>query len=323
MISKAELLKSYIYDNSISPLSRKYCKVLNEVLIKKRKERLNNKYLTISETHNKISESILNSKPFMLGRLGNTERHILAEYLMKKSGMRKKYSNKWKNWLLSISGFFANESNIDEQIDKLMELFLDAMNSSDLEALWDYDYESIIMNEFAKQAEVTNANYTLIYSNLKESWGKALKNKKVLFVSPFENSIKLQYNKLDKIWGSYDLLPYFTLLTYKSPYTAAQNNPKNCTWFDIYTKMINEIKKIDFEIAIVGCGIYGYPLVSEIKKMGKVALHMCGETQIIMGITGKRWEDGGYVNNFINEYWIHPIDNKPFNFKNVEGGCYW
>ena len=39
--------------------------------------------------------------------------------------------------------------------------------------------------------------------------------------------------------------------------------------------MSEEIAKIDFDIALIACGAYGFPLASRIKNMGKIAIH-CG-----------------------------------------------
>jgi threonine dehydrogenase-like Zn-dependent dehydrogenase len=38
--------------------------------------------------------------------------------------------------------------------------------------------------------------------------------------------------------------------------------------------MIDEIGKIDFDVAILGCGAYGLPLAAAIKGMGKQAIHL-------------------------------------------------
>ena len=81
-----------------------------------------------------------------------------------------------------------------------------------------------------------------------------------------------------------------------------------------------EIDKIDFDIAILGCGAYGFPLAAFIKNKGKKAIHIGGATQLIFGIKGKRWEGA----SFINKYWISPRkEDRPKGFEKVEGGCYW
>jgi ketopantoate reductase len=86
--------------------------------------------------------------------------------------------------------------------------------------------------------------------------------------------------------------------------------------------MENEISKIDFDIAIIGCGAYGLPLAAHVKRMGKKVVHMGGATQLLFGIKGKRWEDSNF--KFINKYWVRPLEEeKPKDHKKVEDSCYW
>ena len=87
--------------------------------------------------------------------------------------------------------------------------------------------------------------------------------------------------------------------------------------------MQDEIKKIDFDIAFLGCGAYGLPLASYIKSLGKQALHTGGSTQLLFAIKGRRWEgDGARV--FKEDFWVYPsLDERPKDYLLVEGGCYW
>jgi len=90
--------------------------------------------------------------------------------------------------------------------------------------------------------------------------------------------------------------------------------------------MKQKIENIDFDICIIGCGAYGFPLAAHVKRMGKKAFHLAGVTQLLFGIKGRRWEESEvwpYMNLF-NENWVRPSDNeKPNNAQKVEGGCYW
>jgi hypothetical protein len=91
--------------------------------------------------------------------------------------------------------------------------------------------------------------------------------------------------------------------------------------------MKNDIKKIDFDIALIGCGAYGMPLAAFIKKeLNKQAIHMGGCLQLLFGIKGKRWETDSFKWDKIlyNDAWVRPTDDlKPSNYKKVEDGCYW
>ena len=83
-----------------------------------------------------------------------------------------------------------------------------------------------------------------------------------------------------------------------------------------------EISKIEFDIAILGCGAYGFPLAAYIKRKGKKAVHLGGSTQLLFGIFGKRWETSHF--SLINKYWVRPAeDERPKNYKSIEDGCYW
>ena len=158
-----------------------------------------------------------------------------------------------------------------------------------------------------------------------ESWCKALEGKKVLVIHPFEDTIKSQYARREKIWSNPTFLPDFELITYNAVQTlGGMNAEKYGDWFEALELMKNDIRKIDFDIALIGCGAYGFPLAAECKRMGKKAVHLGGQTQMVFGILGKRWEEIPYYKQFINEYWVRPSqDEKPENFKSIENGCYW
>ena len=89
--------------------------------------------------------------------------------------------------------------------------------------------------------------------------------------------------------------------------------------------MQNDIDKIDFDIALLGCGAYGMPLGSFIKtKKKKTAIYIGGGLQILFGIKGTRWDSHEVVSNLYNSYWTRPSDlEKPNNHMSVENGCYW
>ena len=87
----------------------------------------------------------------------------------------------------------------------------------------------------------------------------------------------------------------------------------------------SRINAIDFDIAIIGCGAYGMPLAAHVKRIGKKAVHLGGQTQLLFGIKGKRWETGhDKIKSMFNEHWVYPSnDERPKNFISVESGAYW
>lgn len=152
-----------------------------------------------------------------------------------------------------------------------------------------------------------------------------LEGKKVLVVHPFAEDIQSKYNNhRTDIWKDPDVLPEFKLITYKSVQSMLGLKTPYKSWFDALNKMENDISKIDFDIALIGCGAYGMPLAAYVKKMGKQAVHLAGWTQVLFGIIGTRWENNPRVSKMINEYWIHPSKNNiPAEAKKIENGAYW
>jgi hypothetical protein len=88
--------------------------------------------------------------------------------------------------------------------------------------------------------------------------------------------------------------------------------------------MEEQIGQADFDIAIIGCGAYGFPLAAHVKRMGKKAVHLGGATQILFGIRGKRWDSLPAIAQLMNEHWVRPhFSEIPPGGDAVEDGCYW
>ena len=88
--------------------------------------------------------------------------------------------------------------------------------------------------------------------------------------------------------------------------------------------MKEQMHMTDFDVAVIGCGAYGMPLAVEAKRMGKIAVHMGGATQLLFGIIGNRWMDNNTIMKFYNENWTRPDSTEvPQRSKVVEDACYW
>ena len=149
-----------------------------------------------------------------------------------------------------------------------------------------------------------------------------MKGKRVLIIHPFEKTIKKQYLKRELLFKNKETLPDCTLLTYKTFMTLG-NNKIHESWKQTYEIMCNDIEKINFDIALLGCGGYGHPLVHFIRNnMKKSAIYMGGALQILFGIKGKRWDNHQIISTLYNEHWCYP-EEIPKNYEKIENGCYW
>jgi glycerol-3-phosphate dehydrogenase len=91
--------------------------------------------------------------------------------------------------------------------------------------------------------------------------------------------------------------------------------------------MYEEAMREPFDVAILGCGAYGFPLAAKIKAAGRQAVHMGGTTQILFGIRGRRWDDDknhSFLNQYYSDAWVRVGEkDRPKNAKAVEDACYW
>ncbi|WP_190400324.1 hypothetical protein [Pseudanabaena sp. FACHB-1998] len=157
-----------------------------------------------------------------------------------------------------------------------------------------------------------------------DPWTVALEDKVVLVIHPFAESIRQQYQKRSLLFKDERILPKFDLKTFPSIQTSGGNNEGFTTWFEALDWMSEKITEIEFDIAIIGAGAYGFSLASHIKNLGKKSIHLGGATQILFGIKGKRWDDRPFFQGLYNQHWSRPLSSEiPNNHQTVEGGCYW
>ena len=274
------------------------------------------------------------SKPLMLAKFGTVELGVICAYETKTNYPLKKYLNDVLhnripifsktilNTLCKNAGFFPNDLNLGEKFYKLV---VDDMKNIDI--LASYVYGEKYIDKYLSCAKVDLDGYYAPFM-WKNPWTKCLKGKKVLVVHPFVDSIRYQYeHNREKLFKDPDVLPEFAeLLTVKAVQTIAdQKDARFETWFDALQYMKDEISKLDFDIALIGCGAYGMCLAAHVKRMGKQVVHLAGWTQMLFGVYGERWiKDQPQYSKYINEYWIRPLESeKPKGAEKVENGCYW
>lgn len=88
--------------------------------------------------------------------------------------------------------------------------------------------------------------------------------------------------------------------------------------------MKSAMEAVDLDVCIIGAGAYGLPLAAHAKKVGRIAIHLGGATQVLFGIRGRRWDDNKIISKSYNEHWTHPKPGEtPRHHKKVEGGVHW
>ena len=160
-------------------------------------------------------------------------------------------------------------------------------------------------------------------------WTQHLKGKTVLVIHPFSNTIQDQFKIKDKVWPElYNKFLDFDLVTLKTPmsrytYDDEYPYPYN-TWAEMVKDLTKQIKDITFDIALIGAGAMGAPLVAYCKHIGKVGIEVGGGLQLWFGITGRRFDSMDFHTKYMNKYWSRACESeRPKNLNAIEGGCYW
>ena len=277
---------------------------------------------TAEEINIYIKNLILSGEPFLAGRFGANELSTVKTFDFEVQSIYKKSLE----YLCTGAGFFPPTKELGAKFKNLM---LESIPEADVMGIWMLPFEDYYLNRYGKQKLKTTYLLDLEpWSSPDNPWSAALKGKKVLVIHPFTETIQSQYKKRENLFLDTDILPEFEMKTLKAVQTVAgEKDDRFVTWFDALDWMYKEALKIDFDVAIIGCGAYGFPLAAKLKQAGKQAIHLGGTTQLLFGIKGKRWEENdafAYVQKFFNNAWVYPSDkDKPKQASKVENGCYW
>ncbi len=280
-----------------------------------------------------IYQLLMSKNPCMIARFGSTELACLCNYLGVKNNRNvlqyitgKSQPFWWDvsaiNQMRQWSGFFPAR---EYEIEKFCQLMIKDIPEVDVLGSWlqsEREFDDSLKNCKKIHFELLNPYFSVT------PWTKALEGKKVLVVHPFSKTIENQYKKREQLFKG-DLLPNFELITIKAVQSIAGAETEFTDWFAALEYMKSEIDKKDYDICLIGCGAYGFPLAAHIKRMGKKSIHLGGSLQLLFGIKGKRWENENYNKQFnyaklMNEHWVKPSEEEaPIDKDKVEGGCYW
>lgn len=293
----------------------------------------------------KASELIYNllasGKPCMVARYGAFELATVINYLGVKNAQHsclKYISGKSPQWwwnkrlmkfMQSNAGFFPST---EENLMKFGDMMIEDSKQLDILGSWLPDEKTMITDFNLNLTKVTLLALEPFWS--KNPWSRILDGKKVLVIHPFASLIEKQYNeKREILFAEKRVLPKFDLKTIK----AVQSLGGDCEysdWFEALDSMKKQMDATGYDIALLGCGAYGFPLAAHAKRMGKQSVHLGGALQLLFGIRGKRWDNPNYgiqefgkqntYKTLFNDSWVYPSASYiPSKAKQVEGGCYW
>lgn len=283
--------------------------------------------------YNRLDRVIRNGNGFALCKLGTVELGAMIAHLLSGHWTARDYWNFLRGYPVPLfyekeicrihnnAGVFPASHEI---VDEFCEMMLTDLQ--DVDTLASYAWCEHYIADLISHCTTIDLDGYYAPFLYQHPWTYILKGRKVLVIHPFAESIKHQYARREALFRNQEVLPNFdSLQIIKAVQSIAGNDCGFKNWFEALDHMKQEMEKVDFDIALIGCGAYGFPLTIHAKRLGKVGIHLAGWTQMLFGIYGKRWlNDQPQYARFINKFWIRPEQSEvPQGADRIEGGCYW
>jgi len=290
---------------------------------------------------NYISRKLANNENFIIPRISSVENNYAVYGRMYKQNELS--FDEFNSYYLDTKHVMKNNAGIKlsnmKSVVKYSDLYLSAFDKCEVYGDWEphgayyrciqQSHDWMSMN-YMQKAPVWAYNFDVFHFIFSEPWtlglqGTLEKPRRILLITPFEESIMSKLEKRENIYGI-DLFPHCTFTFLKPPQTHAGNDSRE---FDVeLEEFFEKLEKIkdDFDIAIVSAGGYGNPILSKIYDLGKSGIYGGGTLQMFFGVLGQRWlvERPDVLKLFMNSDWSRPrTTEKPKDCKNIENGCYW
>ena len=272
---------------------------------------------SLNDSGRLIVDAIDQGAPFLVARLGSVESRLLGEVIYGDSN----WSRKTLREAHRNAGIFPVDSTA---LSKVAACLQDGLSRVDLLAQWQSPYQTRLIIDLLPKASLRCDLSSVEPWWMAVPWTIALVGKKVLVVHPFALTIQHQYLKHEDLFHDPAVLPPFDLITLRPPQTLGCETEGFGSWMEALDHLTAQVREIDFDVALIGCGAYGLPLGAAIKAMGKPSIHLGGALQLLFGIRGRRWEAMPKYAALMNDSWVRPSqDETPVAANKVDGGCYW
>ncbi len=264
-----------------------------------------------------IIESILNKNPKSFGKIGSVESSYINHYL---EGYDFEFiSKKYDDLLYTSAGIYIED---ETDFQNWSEMYINAIKNTNFLLQWS-NADKKLLSKIKRKDNISRSFIGLEPFTLgKNGWHYFLKDKKILCISPFSKSIQANIKNYSSIWNNAHIGKVYTIQA-SYPEILEGKNPTN--WQIKLDKVIDQINKVDFDVATIGYGGFSLIIGDYIRNLGKTSIHLGGSNQILYGIKGKRWDKNFEAYSWYGgNYWIRPSKNEVPKFnKMLEGGAYW
>lgn len=282
-----------------------------------------------------IARTLDAGKPCLIGRFGCVELEAMlrgldirsrgnclmkaAKILTGKSGPFW-WDNSIRRNMLRTTGVFPGD---DVTLGRFSESALEASRQLDVFASWSAREEFLRRSYFPSAKIIPLEGLDPFFCT--HPWTRVLAGKRVLVVHSFAETIRRQYARRQHLFANSEMLPKFELTAYQSVMSYLGLKTPYRDWFEALEKMQRDLSKLDFDVAILGCGAYGLNLGAFIKRdLRRQAVVMGGVSQLLFGIKGGRFDQRPEIAALYNDAWCRADGpERPDNFQQHEGGAYW
>ena len=278
---------------------------------------------SLIDSNNKIIDLLNSDKNFIISRLGLGQETSLTYKYIKDNIIEK---NTYP--LNNNAGIYFREK---KELELYFNLYNECIKNTDslacfvdtLHNIQDYFCDKYNINKI--KSRILEPFYCILEDII--PWTLELKNKKVLIINSFVESFQKQQKNNFQIFKDKPIFDKDQEFIFYKSYNTSAGNHLHSSWVETFELMKKDISKIDFDIALLGCGGYGLPLCNFIKKeLYKSAIYIGGGLQLLFGVKGKRWNSHPIIGKIIkdNGKFISPSGEEIIkNKEKIEGGCYW
>lgn len=155
------------------------------------------------------------------------------------------------------------------------------------------------------------------------------KDKKILIVCPFAHFLKQRARKeiFEKVWFKIYKKWFYpkSVDSVEFPYGfSKQTHEIYDSSLELFQFIENQIKEKDFDVALIGAAGLAIPIAASVKKLGKIAVSLGGDLQVLFGVMGQRWRHKTrWQRDYFNQWWVDlPSRYRP-DESDACNGDYW
>ena len=263
-----------------------------------------------------LESLIRKCQPFAAGKIGTSELTAIQYALA-----HKPLDQRLQDLMVVQAGVFPYDQ---KTINRFQAFYAETLAKMTYIAVWGNLGERQVIRRFAPSARLIDRK-TLEPHKIAAPWTRALEGKRIVVVSPFNQSIEHQYLNRRNIWQAKpEILPDFDLNTVRAPFSPGLVPPAEADWFQRFDNLWSQINARDFDICLVGAGALSLPITAKCVETGRIGIHMGGTTQIQFGIWGRRWDHDPALQRFKNEHWVSPLpEETPTRSQLQDNNSYW